>query len=247
MMTEPAAADDLPYRVVLEKLYRHFQHTGTWPTFAELFTDIVRKHNVNVWDVLQRTPPELLYGVRTNSAVEPGDDDDIGLSIAGLASCDPAGEEVTAFARSVGVAARIALFEPGDGNAELTAGDLEKHIQLPAAGRADLLDRVGTLWMNSSVSSGYSSGTDGWTVRLSARKLWRYKDVDTVEDFLKVQDLVRRAEQPAPTMSLAPDTATDQAFVPGPPATVGRDIADAATAARESTTAAHGGPRRPRG
>ena len=169
MTTEPTAAEDLPYQVVLETLFRHFQHTGTWPTFAELFTDIVRKHNVNVWDVLQRTPPDLLHGVRTDSAVEPGDDAIIGLSIAGLAECDPAGEEVTAFARSVGIAARIALFEPGDGNAELTAGDLEKLIQLPAAGRADLLDRVGTLWTNSNVSSGYSAGNDGWTVRLSAR------------------------------------------------------------------------------
>lgn len=56
-----------------------------WPTFAELDRRLDHAYDVQALLALKEMPPGFLYGVGTDSP--PTDDQTIGLTVAGAASC----------------------------------------------------------------------------------------------------------------------------------------------------------------
>lgn len=69
-MTESTAESPrTSYQTVLEVICDHFLRKDAWPRFGEIFGDVVRRHEVDAWDLLQHAPAHLLFGVRTDTEV----------------------------------------------------------------------------------------------------------------------------------------------------------------------------------
>jgi hypothetical protein len=75
-----------------------------WPTFAELDRRLYSLFDIQALDVLREMPPGFLYGVGPNSPVPPSDSQEIGLTVAGAAAIDNAGEILAVFVEFIQMA-----------------------------------------------------------------------------------------------------------------------------------------------
>ncbi|MEX1134971.1 MAG: TIGR02391 family protein [Acidimicrobiia bacterium] len=143
-MSLPTPPDER-HQAAIEGVYTLFQANSRWPTFAELDRHMDQRGEPNVEEILVSMPEGLLLGVSPASA-QVRDEQEVGLSVAALACCLSAEEDLDVFLRII----RFAVTMEQDANAnqqhfELLAGDVREAIRLPAAGRNNLLERAGAL------------------------------------------------------------------------------------------------------
>lgn len=209
----PTAPDSRSQRV-LDTIYALFFHGLRWPLFVDLDRYLDRRDEPNADEVLVSLPPGLVRGVAPDQRHPVREDTEVGLTIAGMACCSQAQEDLQIFVSAIRHAVDLErVLEPGDPPAKLTSAAIAQAVPLPAAGRSDSIARLGVVL-----------GVDawGWTVGGSHEGTWeytfdrrvrRFRGVTSVEDYWA-------AAHPEPIPARAPLSASfDEAPASGPPVT----------------------------
>ncbi len=163
---EMPAPMDPGQRQLLQAVWDVLSTQERWPTFNEVDRHLYRMHGLDVAEVLHALPSELIYGGGERGAPRP--DEQLRLTIAGVAACAGSNEDLAAFIEFVRHAAEVErgwTGPPLDPTLEpsLTTAGAEEAMSLPAAGRAALLRRLGYLllvepwgWTSGGI------GPEGW-------------------------------------------------------------------------------------
>jgi hypothetical protein len=178
----PIAPDYRAQRAI-DAIYELFFYGGAWPRFVDLDRFLDRRGEPDAEAVLLSMPPGLIEGVSPRRpAIQ--DEQKIRLTVAALASCDQASEDVRAFLAAVGHAADLeGLLEPGQPAAQLASDSFVQSVVLPAAGRQDLVARLGEiLGVENWGWSSASHGDGAWSFVID-RRVRRIRDATGVEDY----------------------------------------------------------------
>ncbi len=177
-----------------------------WPVFAELDRRLYVSSDIHSLDVLRIVPPGFLYGVGPNSPLPPGDTQEIGLTVAGVAACPGGSEILSVFVEFIQMAVAVekAWLPPPDDPATLptlTAADFAAgSLTLPSADQGQLL-RLLFLIIKAERSgwAGLSSdqGTGQWAVSLS-RSIRDFADVRDIDDYWSRRPKPWESGPPAP-------------------------------------------------
>jgi TIR domain len=162
-----------------------------WPVFAELDRRLYSSYDIQALDVIRVMPPGFLYGVGPSSPVPPGETQEIGLTVAGVAACPDSSEILSVFIEFIQMATvteKTWLPPSGDPAMLPTLTDAAFAAcarTLPAAGRGDLLQLLfliikteGAGWAGLSASP----ETGQWTVSLS-RQIRDFANVRDIDDY----------------------------------------------------------------
>jgi predicted nucleotide-binding protein len=187
MSVMPAPGSDNARRL-LQTVWDLFERAGDWPTVGQVANRMDQQHDLVFEDVLPEVPAQLLYGIHPSRV--PSDNEMVGLTVAGAAATEGAADDLRLVVAAVGFAAQMQRrWTPPaeDPNAELslTASQIGRELQLPAADSAVLLARVGALlrtdnWGWSVASHG--DAPDAWSFTID-RRVRRFRGVSGVDDF----------------------------------------------------------------
>lgn len=103
-MEMPAPVDPRQ-RQLLQAIWDVLFTQERWPTFNEVDRHLYRIHGLDVAEVLQALPRELIYGGGERGAPRP--DEQLRLTIAGVAACAGSNEDLAAFIEFVRHAAEV--------------------------------------------------------------------------------------------------------------------------------------------
>jgi hypothetical protein len=176
-------------QLVLDQVFLLFTSFRRWPTWDELDRELYATRQVpDPWAALQTVDRSLIWGLGEDEAREPDDDRIIGLSLRGLSRLPAARDDLMLLLDSVRLAARWALENPR-ADVIITPAALERHLSLPAAGRADLLIRQRSVW--GTVNDLWSSltGTPGepdWSVVVKPKALRPYENIAAANDLISL-------------------------------------------------------------
>lgn len=181
---------------VVETIYSLFFARGSWPSFTELDRYLDMHGEPDAEAVLVGLPIGIAYGV----GMPPfRDDQEIALTVAGLAACPNAVEDLEIFLRVVRHAADLEQEQlPGEPKPELTSASILDRIELPAAGRSDLVRRVGALLRVEQWGwAGAAQTEEGWSFTID-RRVRRLRGVATIADYwARTRDEVTATVAPA--------------------------------------------------
>ncbi len=171
---------------ILQSAWDLFFAVGDWPTVGEVARHVDRLHGIDLETAVREIPPWLLYGVRPERL--PADNQPFGLTVAGATSVRGADDEVQAFVRAVRYAAEVdRTWQPPaadpDALPTLTPDLLASAVPLPAAGRSEVLRRVGALLLVEHWGWSSASGSPNWSFTFD-RRVRRFRDVTDVTDYL---------------------------------------------------------------
>ena len=162
-----------------------------WPVYVELDRRLYSSYDIQVLDVIRVIPPGFLYGVGPNSPVPPGDTQEIGLTVAGIAACPNTNEILSVFVEFIQTAAvtEKAWVPPPDDPAMLpilTDADFAARTHtLPAAGRGHLLQLLFLIIKterNGWAGLSANPETGQWSVSLS-RQIRDFANVRDIDDY----------------------------------------------------------------
>jgi uncharacterized protein (TIGR02391 family) len=190
----------------IEAVFSLFQSAGIWPSFEDLDRFLDSRGEPDAEEVLLNMPAGLLYGVGPQSR-PIRNDQSVGLTVAGLAACESADEDLSIFLQLLGLAATLeAERQPGEPEPTLTADDAARSLRHPApAGPSDLLARAGHVlaveqwgWTQHSLQSDAPS----WSFTVD-RRVRPFRDVTSIESYWNIahpeqQTVFGRVEQLAP-------------------------------------------------
>jgi hypothetical protein len=121
---------------------------GRWPTFAELDRWVDRHNDIEIVEAIREMPPGILYGVNPDRYMTPSDDQEIGLTAAGIAACPDTEEILSVYVEFVRLATEVEKYwqpplDAPNARPDLTDVDFASNSRLlPAAGRDDVLQLV---------------------------------------------------------------------------------------------------------
>jgi hypothetical protein len=175
---------------ILLVLYRLFNEKGDWPTFDQLEFDLEREGLENPWVALRGLPHGLVSG--SDFSTPPGDQQQLSLTINGLAAVSQRNGEAAidfrVFCGTVVWAAREAVETRPPEAAHIQGNELNRLIEIPAAGRSAVVTRVGKLWaVNGHLWTQMSGVGDSWSAVLNRKGLRPYKEVDDDVQFIAAE------------------------------------------------------------
>src|SRR5258708_6958917 len=91
-------------RRLLETTWQMASVSLRWPVFAELDRRMYSSYDIQTLDVMRVMPPGFLYGIGPNSPVQPGEAQEIGLTVAGVAACPNTSEILSVFVEFIQMA-----------------------------------------------------------------------------------------------------------------------------------------------
>jgi uncharacterized protein (TIGR02391 family) len=186
--------------MVLRAVHSLFFAAGEWPTFVDVDHYLVPRGEVDAEDVVAAMPAGLLYGVTPGQPVR--DEQQIGLTVAGMAACAGAAEDLEVYLAVVRHAAELDLARlPGSDSAELLSSSLAASVEMPAAGRSELIGRLGALLVAESWGSGGSSEIDGGWRHTIGRRARRLRTVSTIEEYWELTHPEQAPSSPPPMTS----------------------------------------------
>lgn len=107
----------------------------------------------------------------------------IGLTVAGIAACANAAEDLGVFLAVMRYAAKLDLARtPGSDPAQLVFSSLVASVEMPVAGRSELIRRLGALLVTEPWGSSGSSQDDGVWRHTIGRRTRRLRTVSTIEE-----------------------------------------------------------------
>jgi hypothetical protein len=202
-MAMPVPPDERSSRVI-RAVFDLFFAYGHWPRFADLDRYMDQRGEPDTEAVLVGMPSGLAYGVGMRPI---RNDQQVGLTVAGLAACPNAAEDLDIFLRVVRFAADLERTQlAGEPDPELTSVAVARKVQLPAAGRADLVKRVGAMleteqWGWSQASRNQDGG---WSFVVS-RRVRPLRGVANLTDYWNTTR--GHADTTGSDLDLAPDQA----------------------------------------
>jgi hypothetical protein len=206
-----AASADLSgaQMAVLQTVYDEFRTDNAWPTMYRVDRALIKSRKLNrakPATILAALPEGLL--VPSRSRPVPGPQDQIKMTVSGVARCAGAEAEAEAFWRTVRWCARQELKReplPGETSIEVTWLQARKAIPASLRRAPGFQERLFHLLTAHQWGWVQAAGPmdEGWTMRMGfdAR---RFRDVASVEDFIDVLITWREESTPEP---LRPATA----------------------------------------
>jgi hypothetical protein len=180
-----------PARRLLEVTWEMAGGLGRWPVFAELDRHLYSGYDIQALDVMRVISPGFLYGVGPSTPLQPGESQEIGLTVAGVAACPGTREILSVFVEFIQVAVAVEKewlpppARPGDPPVLTAAGFAARARTLPAAGRDHLLQLLHLIvqaersgWAGLSANT----GTGEWSVFLT-REIRAFVGVADIEDY----------------------------------------------------------------
>jgi nucleoside phosphorylase len=195
----PLAQPSDDQRRVIRVIYGYFREHNKWPMLAHIDRPL-RWQGIDVVAATRTMPGDLLPANLGN--VDPGPDDSMVLTLAAMALCDEARQDIELFLTMVRWAARVEEdFNPIEGPSSqprITSNDLTQQL-----GLSDDLDAVKRLYEMIKVQPwGFGSGggqpSDWWyEVR---REIQRFAQVESTSDHVRArQAWVSESVAPSPT------------------------------------------------
>ena len=176
---------------VIDLIFALFLRLKRWPTWEVLDHELdVTLGLIEPWDAVDAIDRSLLWGVGDRG--QPFPQQEIGLSLAGLVTCQEAEADLQAFVTAVAFAAKTAQETPPPGEARLFRTQFANRLQLPTDVGDDLLDRQLHLWLATGAlftQMSYGSDTDvhpEWSVTLKRQVLRRLRGVSDVKQVIDV-------------------------------------------------------------
>ena len=180
-----------PGRQLLQAVWELASGAGRWPTFAELDRRLDSAFDLQALDVLREMPPGFLHGAGPNSQVPLLDNEEIGLTVAGVAACRNTDELLMVFIEFVQMATGIEKgWQPPVGQPDampgLTDAEFALHARtLPAAGREHLLQLL--FLMLQAERGGWAgftaSPTAGHWAAIFNREIRVFRNVSDIDDY----------------------------------------------------------------
>jgi hypothetical protein len=160
-----------------------------WPVFTELDRRLYSGYDIDVLDAIRAMPPGFLWGTGPNNPLPPGDNQEVGLTVAGIAACPDTDEILSIFVEFIQIAAVTEkAWQPPPGDPamlpKLTVADFAARAHnLPAAGRGDLLQLLFSIVKTERQGWAVLSpnpDTGEWAVSLTRqiRNLANVRDID---------------------------------------------------------------------
>jgi predicted nucleotide-binding protein len=189
----PAVVSHLPtpttmgQQLLLQMMWGLFSLKAKWPTFQEIDRKFDRAYEQDIVDVTRKMPNGLIVP-QNLQYLNP--DQEIKLTIAGVAACDGSAELLGLFLGAVRLAAALeAELLESDDEPTLTSDSLRalgSGVMLPVAGREQVLIQLGLLlgaesWGWSTYSAG-SSGKPTWQFHIG-REVRRLRRVRSIDDY----------------------------------------------------------------
>jgi hypothetical protein len=233
-------------RRLLETTWQLAGGSLRWPFFTELDRRLYSGDEIDVLDAIRATPPGFLYGTGPNSPLPPGDEQEIGLTVAGVAACPGTDEILSVFAEFIQIAAATEkAWQPPPGDPAmlptLTDADFAARARaLPAAGRGHLLQLLFLIIKTER------QGWAGLTVNRETGK-WSVSLTRQIRDFANVRDIDgywSRRHKPWETEHPGPRPAAAEATAPAPRAGDGPVSRQAANPTAREAAGSTDGPRR---
>jgi hypothetical protein len=173
--------------LVLQVIYDGFRQTGTWPTFGVIDRPIRKQLGIDLAQIIASMPDSLILPLHAM----PSPTDEVRLSLSAIAACVGSEQDAQRFPALLRwFAQRESEFESSNPNAlpEVTAAEVREHFGLDPEDRATLSRLFNMLRLDNWGTSGSNwTSADQWTVSLG-REVWRFRDVQTVEDCLLVRN-----------------------------------------------------------
>lgn len=203
----PRPADPSTLKVI-NLTYTLLQRHLRWPRFDELDWELDRFTGLQADTELLRAEPKLFYGFSQGTTAFR-DDQQIALSIAGLTACEAAAEDLRAFLDVVRRAVQIRdAVPPGDDSeARISTEDVAR--VLPAAGRQEMLARLGAILgvENWGWKSASNKNSASWSFSID-RRIRRLRGLVDVGDYWS---RVHEPDDVAPPRLSRPSANPDQA------------------------------------
>jgi hypothetical protein len=193
--------------LVLQAIYDHFHEHATWPTFISIDRPLRRKYGIDTAGIVLTLPESHLVPPRPGN-IRPVANDELRLRLLGIHACQGGSDDTERFVRLLRwLAQQEMAYEPDPGTGEtmprVTSDNVAAHLGLHHNDLA-LARLYAMLQLDNWGLGGNGSGEDGWFVTLSP-DTWRFRDVRTVEDCIKVrEEWVSEAQAKVPLMHNPP-------------------------------------------
>lgn len=107
---------------LLRTVWELFPARQHWPSFGAVDRRLHREHGLDIVEVIKRTPETLLLGGRGQGGAAASEDDQLMLTVAGVAALPGSGPTIAAFLRAIQIA--VALEATSDGPEIALTSDL---------------------------------------------------------------------------------------------------------------------------
>lgn len=169
-----------PQQALLQVIYDEFRDGTSWPTTYQVdraFVRLKRRGGASALEVLRQLPDGLL--MRSQNRPDPAPQDEIKLTISGVARCDGGTDEAEAFLRAVRWCAKQEVTrqpEPGQNSVRVRRKEVARAVPTrlrPDAASMDRLFLLLTLHHWGTVGSGRPSDGGDWELWLGPERMVR--------------------------------------------------------------------------
>lgn len=196
--------EGLSAQLVLQAIYDRFREHGKWPTFISVDRPLRREHGINTRAIFNSLPDSLV--VKPRQHMGPTDTDELILRLPGVEACQGGREDTERLVRLLcWFAEQETAFTPPPGGEEtmprVTSEDVAAYLGLDRTDPRDgaALERLYAMLRLDRWGLGSSGSNEGgWFVEL-APDIWRFRDVQTIEDVITARERwVAEAQAAAP-------------------------------------------------
>lgn len=180
-------------RTIVDAVCDLFRARGAWPTFAILDRRLDRRHQIDAQAALNAIPRSYIRRDRFSQAYR--DNDEVRLTLRGLASCPDSAEDLARLTDFVGwVARRERNHDPDETGQPLiiTSDEAAAELGLDTTGEEDAAT-IGRLWKLIDLVPDLSTGSS-WRDDPPWWQLTVSRAVRTYRDLSGPDDLARRAD-----------------------------------------------------
>lgn len=192
-------------RLVLQKIYDRFRADGDWPTCVAVDRPLRRELRIDTGLVLQGIPERLLLRSRPGN-YRPLPDDQLRLTIRGIAACNGSEDDIEHFVRLLRWLAQLEVaFEPvaAETMPRATLREIDENLGL--RGDVGALRRLyAMLHLDHWGLSGTSANGGEWSVTVGP-DIWRFRDVQSAEDCAVARENWVNEGRPQPAAGQVPD------------------------------------------
>ena len=175
-------------RLVLQSIYDWFHEHGDWPQLIAIDRPLRRAHGLDAHTVYLSLPDELV--VKPHPGAWLGPDEVVRLRLPGIHACDGGSEDTDRFVRLLPwLAEREMEFESEPGGPpgpQVTSQEIREYLGLDKGETVALRRLYAMLFLDNWGITGGGGLPGAWQVSVG-REIWRFRDVQTVEDCISVR------------------------------------------------------------
>lgn len=228
------------HQTVLQAIYDHFHRTGTWPTFITIDRPIRQAHGWSAAAIIQSLPESMIVPPRRG--MPPIPTDELQLRLQGIAQCAGGSRDTRAFVEVLRwLAEKEATYEPQPGeeaeDPRVTSQEVAEYlVGITDSDQLALKRLYEMLRVDYWGIGGSGSNEDSWYVTLTP-DIWRFRDVETVEDCMEVREGWLAEDRPSiPRVNAYPAVLQGSQIVPAVSAYVNEKVVESIRAKQGQST-----------